>query len=95
MISLIIPATSQNQHYTDFTVSKIRELYPNEQEVEIVVEINDFVSLGINYNNAILKAQGEIIVLLHNDTHAISDWSTELAAVCRSIKRRVELHNQS
>ena len=67
MISLIIPATSQNQHYTDFTVSKIRELYPNEQEVEIVVEINNSVTLGINYNNAVSKAKGEIVVLLHND----------------------------
>lgn len=67
MISLIIPATTKNQHYTDFTVSKIRELYPNENEVEIVVEVNDNVTLGINYNNAVAKAKGEIIVLLHND----------------------------
>lgn len=67
MISLIIPATSQNQNYTDFTVSKIRELYPNKHEVEIVVEINDSVTLGINYNNAVSKAKGEIVVLLHND----------------------------
>lgn len=67
MISLIIPATTSNQHYTDFAVEQIRELYPNENEVEIVVEINDNVTLGINYNNAVAKAKGDIVVLMHND----------------------------
>lgn len=67
MISLIIPATSSNQHYTDFAIQQIRELYPNEDEVEIVVEINDDVTLGINYNNAVAKAKGEVVVLMHND----------------------------
>ena len=67
MISLIIPATSSNQRYTDFAIQQIRELYPNEDEVEIVVEINDDVTLGINYNNAVAKAKGEKIILLHND----------------------------
>ena len=52
MISLIIPATTSNQSYTDFTIKHIRELYPNEDEVEIVVEVNDNVTLGINFNNA-------------------------------------------
>lgn len=67
MISLIIPATSSNQHYTDFTIQQIRELYPNEDEVEIVVEVNDDVTLGVNYNNAVAKAKGEVVVLMHND----------------------------
>jgi GT2 family glycosyltransferase len=67
MISLIIPATSSNQRYTDFAIQQIRELYPNEDEVEIVVEINDDVTLGINYNNAVAKANGEVVVLMHND----------------------------
>jgi GT2 family glycosyltransferase len=67
MISLIIPATTSNQTYTDFTVKHIRELYPNEDEVEIVVEVNDNVTLGINYNNAVAKAKGEVVVLMHND----------------------------
>jgi GT2 family glycosyltransferase len=67
MISLIIPATTSNQHYTDFAVQQIRELYPNENEVEIVVEVNDNVTLGINYNNAVAKAKGEVVVLMHND----------------------------
>jgi len=67
MISLIIPATSSNQKYTDFAVQQIRELYPNENEVEIVVEVNDNVTLGINYNNAVAKAKGEVVVLMHND----------------------------
>jgi glycosyltransferase involved in cell wall biosynthesis len=67
MISLIIPATTSNQRYTDFAIQQIRELYPNENEVEIVVEINDNVTLGVNYNNAVAKAKGDVVVLMHND----------------------------
>ena len=67
MISLIIPTTSTNQNYTNNIVSNIREFYPNENEVEIIVEINDNVNLGENYNNAVAKANGEKIILLHND----------------------------
>ena len=67
MISLIIPATSKNQNYTQNIVNNIREIYPDENKVEIIVEINDSVTLGINYNNAVAKANGEKIILLHND----------------------------
>ena len=67
MISLIIPTTSKNQEYTDNIVSNIRSLYPNETEVEIIVETNDSVTLGENYNNAVARANGEKIILLHND----------------------------
>jgi GT2 family glycosyltransferase len=67
MISLIIPTTSTNQNYTDNIVNNIREFYPNENEVEIIVEVNDNVNLGENYNNAVAKANGEKIILLHND----------------------------
>ena len=67
MISLIIPTTSKNQEYTNNIVSNIRSLYPNESEVEIIVETNDSVTLGINYNNAVARASGEKIILLHND----------------------------
>jgi GT2 family glycosyltransferase len=67
MISLIIPATTKHQKYTDNIVSNINKLYPNRDEVELIVEINDEVNLGINYNNAVAKAKGEKIILLHND----------------------------
>ena len=67
MISLIIPATTSNSNYTNNIVRNIRDLYPNEDEVEIIVEINDEVTLGINYNNAVARANGEKIILLHND----------------------------
>jgi hypothetical protein len=67
MISLIIPTTSKNQEYTDNVISNIRSLYPNESEVEIIVETNDSVTLGKNYNNAVARATGEKIILLHND----------------------------
>ena len=67
MISLIIPTTSKNQEYTDHVISNIRLLYPNQSEVEIIVETNDLVTLGQNYNNAVARANGEKIILLHND----------------------------
>ena len=67
MISLIIPVTTSNSNYTNNLVRNIRDFYPNEDEVEIILEINDEVSLGINYNNAVARAKGEKIILLHND----------------------------
>jgi len=67
MISLIIPTTSKNKNYTQNILNNIREIYPNENEVEVIIEENDNVTLGINYNNAVAKANGEKIILLHND----------------------------
>ena len=67
MISLIIPATSNNKNYTDALLKNINELYPNRDEVEVIVEVNNDVTLGINYNNAVAKATGDKIILLHND----------------------------
>jgi GT2 family glycosyltransferase len=67
MISLVIPTTSTNQNYTDNIIKNIRKFYPNENEVEIIIETNDKVNLGQNYNNAVSKAKGEKIILLHND----------------------------
>lgn len=69
MISLIIPTTSKNKHYTSHLVSQIETLYPDRSYVEVVVEENDNVSLGENYNNAVAKATGEKIILLHNDMY--------------------------
>ena len=67
MISLIIPTTSKNKDYTQNVLTNIREIYPDENEVEVIIEENDNVTLGINYNNAVAKANGEKIILLHND----------------------------
>jgi len=67
MISLVIPTTTKNKNYTQNIINNIREIYPNENEIEIIVEENDNVTLGINYNNAVAKANGEKIILLHND----------------------------
>jgi hypothetical protein len=67
MISLIIPTTTKNKNYTQNIINNIREIYPNENEVEIIIEENDNVTLGVNYNNAVAKANGEKIILLHND----------------------------
>jgi hypothetical protein len=67
MISLIIPTISRTREYTDALIKNIREIYPNENEVEIIVEENDNITLGINYNNAVAKSNGEKIILLHND----------------------------
>ena len=64
MISLIIPTTSKNKKYTDNLLSNIHALYPN---IEVIVEENDSVTLGQNYNNAVARATGDKIILLHND----------------------------
>lgn len=64
MISLIIPTTTKNRNYTDSILNNIKEIYPN---VEVIIEENDDVTLGINYNNAVAKATGDKIILLHND----------------------------
>ena len=67
MISLIIPTNKTNSEYTNNIVKNIREIYPDETQVEIVVSEDDTVTMGINYNNAVAKANGEKIILLHND----------------------------
>ena len=67
MISLIIPTTTKNQNYTDNIINNIRSIYPDETQVEIILEQNDNVTLGINYNNAVARATGDKIILLHND----------------------------
>jgi hypothetical protein len=67
MISLIIPVTDTGAEYTENIIRNIRELYPNENEVEIVLQKDSNVTLGINYNNAVSKAKGDKIILLHND----------------------------
>jgi hypothetical protein len=67
MISLIIPVTDVGAEYTENIIKNIRELYPNEDEVEIVLQKDSSVTLGVNYNNAVAKAKGDKIILLHND----------------------------
>jgi len=64
MISLIIPVTSKNKEYTQNIYKNIKEIYP---DVEIIIEENDDATLGVNYNNAVSKATGDKIILLHND----------------------------
>jgi hypothetical protein len=39
MISLIIPTTSKNKNYTYSILENIRELYPDESKVEVIIEI--------------------------------------------------------
>jgi hypothetical protein len=67
MISLIIPTVSKTKEYTNSILNNIKEVYPNTSEIEIIVEENDNVDLSTNYNNAVAKANGEKIILLHND----------------------------
>jgi hypothetical protein len=64
MISLIIPTNKTNSEYTNNILNNIKEIYP---DVDVIIEENDSVTLGINYNNAVAKAKGEKIILLHND----------------------------
>ena len=64
MISLIIPTNKTNSEYTNNILNNIKEIYP---DVDVIIEENDSVTLGLNYNNAVAKAKGEKIILLHND----------------------------
>ena len=38
MISLVIPTVSRTREYTDALIKNIREIYPNENEVEVIIE---------------------------------------------------------
>lgn len=67
MISLIIPVKDKNNEYTLNIEKNIRELYPNESEVEIIVYENNNLPLSTKYNNAVSQAKGDKIILLHND----------------------------
>jgi GT2 family glycosyltransferase len=67
MISLIIPTNKTNSNYTKYLIKNIREIYPDETQVEIVASEDNSVTMGVNYNNAVAKSKGEKIILLHND----------------------------
>jgi len=67
MISLIIPASTRTKEYTDALIKNIEEIYPNRDEVEIILQEDDSLTMGNNYNRAVERANGEKIILLHND----------------------------
>jgi GT2 family glycosyltransferase len=67
MISLIIPASTRTKEYTNALIKNIEEIYPNRDEVEIILQEDDSLTMGNNYNKAVEKANGKKIILLHND----------------------------
>jgi hypothetical protein len=67
MISLIIPVPTKESKYLINLLNNIDELYPNRDEVEVVVVDDKDVSLSTKYNKAVSLAQGEKIILLHDD----------------------------
>jgi hypothetical protein len=67
MISLIIPVKDKNNEYTLNIKKNIRKLYPNENEVEIIIYENTILPLSTKYNNAVAQAKGDKVILLHND----------------------------
>lgn len=67
MISLIAPVGSVKSKYAINLRKNIEELYPNRDEVEIIIYENDNVTLGTKYNMAVDMARGEKIILLHDD----------------------------
>lgn len=67
MISLVIPASTRTREYTDALIKNIEEIYPNRDEVEIILQEDDSLTMGNNYNRAVERANGEKIILLHND----------------------------
>lgn len=67
MISLVIPASTRTREYTDALLKNIDEIYPNRDEVEVILQEDDSLTMGNNYNRAVERANGEKIILLHND----------------------------
>ena len=67
MISLVIPASTRTKEYTNALIKNIEEIYPNRDEVEIILQEDDSLTMGNNYNKAVERANGEKIILLHND----------------------------
>ena len=67
MISLVAPVGNINSKYAVNLKKNIRELYPDENEVEIVFYENNNVTLSTKYNIAVGMAKGEKIILLHDD----------------------------
>ena len=67
MISLVIPASTRTREYTDVLIKNIEEIYPNRDKVEIILQEDDSLTMGNNYNRAVERANGEKIILLHND----------------------------
>ena len=66
MISLIIPASTRTREYTDILIKNINETYPNRDDIEVILQ-EDSLTMGNNYNKAVERANGEKIILLHND----------------------------
>ena len=67
MISLVIPASTRTREYTDVLIKNIEEVYPNRNDVEVILQEDDSLTMGNNYNKAVERANGEKIILLHND----------------------------
>lgn len=67
MISLVAPVGSVKSKYAINLRKNIEELYPNRDEVEIIIYEKDNVTLGTKYNMAVDMAKGEKIILLHDD----------------------------
>jgi GT2 family glycosyltransferase len=67
MISLVAPVGSVKSKYAINLRKNIEELYPNRDEVEIIIYENDNVTLGTKYNMAVNMAKGKKIILLHDD----------------------------
>ena len=67
MISLIIPVPTKKSKYLINLLNNIDELYPDRNEVEVVVVDDKDVSLSTKYNKAVSLSKGEKIILLHDD----------------------------
>ena len=68
MISLLIPSTGKNEVYANNIRDNISELYSDRvDEFEILISVNDKLTLSQHYNELVKNANGDIIVLLHDD----------------------------
>jgi hypothetical protein len=62
-----MPVGDKFDKYTLFIQKHIKELYPDESKVELVICDDKDISLGEKYNKAVKLSKGEKIILIHND----------------------------
>lgn len=67
MISLLIPSTTKNKTYAEYLRENIRSLYSERSDIEILISVDDSLTLSEHYNKLVKIAKGDIVVLLHDD----------------------------
>lgn len=66
-VSLLIPSVSKNVKYQQRITQNIKELFGSRDDIEMLMSINDELSLSGQYNKLVKDSTGDVVVLLHDD----------------------------